>query len=131
MGAAEAGNKERLDAATTLGKSRSLRTSKRITHLFIPAHTQIGNMRLGLTKYNNGEEKATALFEAAYGTNADATRVNEVVTALETGTIKAKVTTHPFRDNQIADITWTMTEDGWKPGNIKFSKQFHGTYISC
>jgi len=109
LNADETANKGRLDAAATL------------------ANTQVGNMRTGLDKVKNGDAKATALYHAAFGKNADINVVDKTVTALQNGNVQAKLATHPFTGGEIAAIPWS--KDGtkpWTPGHAQFSSQFHG-----
>jgi len=110
LSAAETANKGRLDTATS------------------QAHAQVGKMREGLTKYKAGDAKATALYEAAFGKNADFNEVDKTVTALENGKIKANVATHPFTGGEIAAVPWSKASKStpWTAGNAQFSSQFHG-----
>jgi len=93
LDATESANKGRLDAGTTL------------------AHTQVTTMREGLNKYKAGEEKATELYEASFGNNADVISVGKNIEALETGTLKAKVATHHFTDGEIASVPWEKDDE--------------------
>lgn len=103
--------------------------------IHIVAHTQVGKMREGLDKYKAGDANAKKYFEAAFGkdgTNVDVAKVEGVISKLETGQVKAEVGTASFTD-KIANTPWTKLDkktDGvntpWTPGNLQFSKQFHG-----
>ncbi len=133
----ETNNKQRLDDATTLGKSCSSYTMDMfvMTNIHIVADAQIKKMREGFDKYQNGDANAKTYFEAAFGqdgTNVKADKVNDVITKLENGQVKAEVGTASFTD-KIASTPWTKKDlktDGvntpWTPGNVQFSAQFHG-----
>ncbi len=85
-------------------------------------------MREGFDKYQNGEPKAVALYEAAFGTKADASKVSGVIKSLETGTATAQVATEPFTGGQIAAVDWSKADkkSPWTPSDIKFGSTFHG-----
>ncbi|KAJ3474010.1 hypothetical protein NLI96_g12699 [Meripilus lineatus] len=108
--AEELENKGRLDQATT------------------DAHAQVQKMREGFNKYKEGDEKATALYEASFGKNADPDKVDKTITALETENLRAKVGTHDFGDSTIASVPWSSEKKGkpWIAGDAQFSAQFHG-----
>ncbi|KAF9474337.1 hypothetical protein BDN70DRAFT_884904 [Pholiota conissans] len=112
----------------TTGLSAQEQANKvRLDQAAVDAHAQVGKMREGFNKYKNGEAKATALFHAAFGQNADVNVVDSTISQLENGNIRAKLDTHPFTGGEIAAIPWT--KDGKKPwtaGDAQFSAQFHG-----
>lgn len=85
-------------------------------------------MRIGFDKYKAGDEKATELYEAAFGKKAQRDEVDNTIKALETGTLRVKSQTHSFQDGEIASVPWTQqkTGDPWLPGPARFSKGFHG-----
>ncbi len=91
-------------------------------------------MREGFDKAKDEEPRAKALYEAAFGTKADSSRVEEVIKSLETGTARAQVATQEFDNGQIAAVDWTKPDKRskkakttlWAPSDIMFSEQFHG-----
>ena len=88
-------------------------------------------MRLGMDKYKANDPKAKALFDAAFGTKADSAVVDDNISKLEHGTLKAKVATHPFTQGEIAAVPWT--KDGnkpWTAGHAQFGSTFHGMFNS-
>jgi len=88
-------------------------------------------MRTGFDKYNAGDAKATELYEAAFGQNADKSKVDETIKALETGTLNVKTPTETsFRKDEIASVPWKQQKgsDRWIAGNARFSTAFHGSY---
>jgi hypothetical protein len=91
-------------------------------------------MRKGLTKYKEGDAKATALFQAAFGKKADYETVHNTVNALETGTIKAEVANFPQKKGEYAVVDWARAQHErgrpWRPGPIRFSDLFHGRCMS-
>ncbi|KAG6906716.1 hypothetical protein DXG01_012459 [Tephrocybe rancida] len=89
----------------------------------------IKNMRTGFNKYQQGDEKAKALYHAAFGKQADATKVDSTIQALETGTLEAQVATKRPRNKAIAATNWSPDPDKnghWLPKTSVFSAQFHG-----
>ena len=98
--------------------------------IFISANDQIKNMRTGFDKYNAGDDKATKLYEAAFGKNANKDEVDKTIKALETGTLRVKSQTHSFSDGEIAAVPWTQQKknDPWIAGPARFSLAFHGSY---
>jgi hypothetical protein len=87
-------------------------------------------MRTGFDNYNIGDAKATKLYEAAFGKNADKSEVDKTIKALETGTFHVKTRTHTFTDGEFAAVPWTERESdkSWIPGPAQFSTAFHGSY---
>lgn len=88
-------------------------------------------MRLGMDKYKANDPKAKALFDAAFGTKADSSVVDDNISKLEHGTLKAKVATHPFTQGEIAAVPWT--KDGnkpWTAGHAQFGSTFHGIFFN-
>jgi hypothetical protein len=106
-----------------------------VTDIHIAANTQVGKMREGFDKYQNGDANAKKYYEAAFGqegVNVKSDKVNGVITKLQNGQVKAEVGTAPFTD-KIAVTPWEKKDkktDGvdtpWTPGNLQFSAQFHG-----
>ena len=137
LSAEETANKGRLDAATTLGKSGSIYKMNMfvMTDIHIAANTQVGKMREGFDKYQNGNANAKKYYEAAFGqegVNVKKDKVDGVITKLQNGQVQAEVGTASFND-KIAVTPWTKLDkktDGvstpWTPGNLQFSSQFHG-----
>jgi hypothetical protein len=98
-------------------------------------------MREGFRKYQQGDEKAKKLYHAAFGENAKSEEVDHTIAALEQGTIKAKLRTHPFQNGEIAAVNWDRDKKTkanpkppFKAGIAKFGSDFHakGMYsITC
>ncbi len=85
-------------------------------------------MRTGFDNYKNGDAKAKKLYEAAFGKNADADKINTHISMLQTATVSAKVATHTFTGDMKdahASIKWTGNPK--TPSEIRFSKGFHGS----
>lgn len=103
--------------------------------MHLVADAQVAKMREGLTKYKNGDANAKQYFEAAFGKegdNVNVDKVENVISKLESGQMKAEVGTAPFTD-KIATTLWEKKDkkvDGvntpWTAGNMQFSSQFHG-----
>ncbi|KAG6904263.1 hypothetical protein DXG01_011318, partial [Tephrocybe rancida] len=61
-----------------------------------------------------------------FGKQADATKVDSTIQALETGTLEAQVYTKEFKKGEIAATNWTKKNGRWLPKTSTFSAQFHG-----
>ncbi|KAG6810072.1 hypothetical protein H0H92_013487 [Tricholoma furcatifolium] len=114
---AQKANKERLDQAT---------------HDALLAHEQVKNMRETFDKHREGDSRATELYHAAFGKQADEDKVDAGIKKLETGNLRAKVATHTGFTGKyagsIASVPWKQDKigDPWIPGHAQFSSQFHG-----
>ena len=95
-------------------------------------------MRIGFDKYKEGDEKATKIYEAAFGknkVNSDDTKVDEAITKLQDPQSKFKVTvgTYVSHDDpdMIAAVPFREPADGlptspWTPQPAVFTGKFHG-----